>query len=128
MSERLYRMLLGVILITLLFFHRSAMLYAYIGVLVFEGVTNWRIPILVSRIRYGNDARNSQNEACVQGISFDVEQALRLIIAALLVVSVVLYPEALWFIPWFLGFALSMAGITGVCPMAMVLKKAGFRS
>jgi len=128
MSERQYRLLLGVILIMSLFFHWSVMLYAYIGVLLFEGVTNWRIPLLVSRIRYGKDARNPEQAACTLGIPFDVERAFRLIIGALLVVSVVVYPEALWSIPWFLGFALSMAGITGVCPMAMALKKAGFRS
>jgi len=128
MSERMYRLLLGVILIAFLFFHWNAMLYAYVGVLLFEGVTNWRIPLLVSRIRYGKDARNPEQAACAQGIPFDVERAFRLIIAAFLILSVVVYPEALWSIPWFLGFALSMAGITGVCPMAMALKKAGFRS
>lgn len=128
MSERLYRLLLGVILITLLFFNWSVMLYAYIGLLLFEGATNWRIPLLVWRIRYGNDARTPKQDACVKGISFDIERALRLIIAALLVASLAVYPDVLWFVPWFLGFALSMAGITGVCPMAIALKKAGLRS
>jgi hypothetical protein len=128
MSERQYRLLLGIILITFLFFHWSVMLYIYIGMLFFEGVSNWRIPFLVSRLRYGKDARHPEPASCAQGIPFDVERAFRLIIGALLVLSVVLFPEALWFVPWFLGFALSMAGITGVCPMAMALKKAGFRS
>lgn len=128
MSERLYRLLLGIILMTFLFFHWSVILYVYIGVLFFEGVTNWRIPLLVSRIRYGKDARNPKQASCAQGIPFDVERVFRLILAAFLALSVVIFPEALWFVPWFLGFALSMAGITGVCPMAMALKKAGFRS
>ncbi|HEY6010135.1 MAG TPA: DUF2892 domain-containing protein [Nitrospirota bacterium] len=129
MSERTYRILLGITLILIQLVGSSALLYGYIGLLIFEGVTNWRIPLLVSRLRKGRELLAQEQLVWkASRISFDVERALRLVIAALLVLSLIVFPDALWFIPWFLGFALTMAGITGVCPMAMALRKAGFRS
>ena len=129
MSERTYRLLMGITLIMIQFIGSNALLNGFIGVLIFEGVTNWRIPILISRIRSGMVLRiQEEGMREYSGIPFDVERAFRLIIAALLVVSVSVFPDALWFIPWFIGFGLSMAGVTSVCPMAMALKKVGFRS
>jgi hypothetical protein len=54
MSERQYRLLPGIVLITFLFFNWNAMVCACAGGLLFEGATNWRIPFPASRIRYGN--------------------------------------------------------------------------
>jgi hypothetical protein len=59
--------------------------------------------------------------------SFEAERLLRLSLATLLAVSSFVFAEQLWFFPWFASFALTMAGVTGICPMAIFLKKAGFR-
>lgn len=128
MSERFFRLILGLVLIFLLFFKLHTVLYVYIGLLMFEGFTNFRIPILVSRLRYGKD----YHEASMSGdhtskINFEAERALRLVIAGLLILSIVLAPESLWFLSWFIGFGLSVAGITSICPMAMLMVKLGFR-
>jgi hypothetical protein len=52
---------------------------------------------------------------------------LRLVVAALLIISYVIFHEQLWIIPWFIGFMLFMAGLTNICPMAMMLRWTGFK-
>jgi len=128
MSERTFRLILGGTLLLLLFWERFDVLYVYIGIVAFEGLTNLRIPVLISRMRY---RRASLRPAvCVAGIhkyDFDAERVLRLVIVVFLIVSLFVFPRSLWFFPWFVGFALFMAGVTGICPMAMFIKKLGFK-
>lgn len=125
MSERIFRLIQGACLLLLLFLQNESLIHAYIALLLFEGITNWRIPILVSKLRYG-EFRESTEPGC-QGIPFDAERALRLVVAGLLIISYVLFPSLLWFFPWLVGFMLFMAGITNICPMAMMLRWVGFR-
>jgi hypothetical protein len=128
MSERNFRLILGGTLLLILLYGRVDLFYVYIGVVAFEGLTNWRIPLLVSKLRYGREIRDSSGRAaCINKYNFDAERALRLIIAGFLIVSLVLFPKVLWFFPWFMGFALTMAGMTGICPMAIFIKKMGFK-
>ena len=128
MSERIFRLVLGASLLLLLFFDLETAIYAYIVLLTFEGVTNWRVPILVSKARYGSafEAEKILSEGCAQ-TGFDAERALRLIVAAMLVVSYILFREEAWFFPWFIGSMLLLAGITNICPMVMALRWVGFR-
>lgn len=128
MTERVFRFILGLSLLAFLYFQQTELVYIYIAVLVFEGLTNWRIPILVSRLRYGADYR--QHIAPVSesaDIPFDAERALRVIVVLMLVGTFVMYPQQTWFFPWFIAFMLLMAGITNICPMVMGLRWAGFR-
>jgi Inner membrane protein YgaP-like, transmembrane domain len=128
MSERIFRLILGGTLLLFLVYERVDLLYAYTGVVVFEGLTNWRIPMLISKVRYGSEFRDpSVGVAKIFKYKFDAERALRLVLAGFLVVSLVLFPKVLWLFPWFMGFALSLAGMTGICPMAIFIKKMGFR-
>ena len=128
MTERTFRMILGGLLLLFLYFEWHVAVYVYIGVLLFEGVTNQRIPTLLSRFR----PEQASQAVAIAGnepyrFGFEAERALRLIIAALLFISFVLFHDTLWFLPWFIGFALTMAGITGICPMAIFMRKVGFR-
>jgi hypothetical protein len=129
MTERTFRIILGAILLAALYFDWRLVIYGYIVVLTFEGITNWRIPILVSRLQ-GNYAAGS---ACALSpgdqarFNFEAERALRLAVAAFLVVSYVLFNKELWFFPWFIGFALFGAGLSGICPMVMGFRWVGFR-
>src|SRR3990172_512672 len=115
MSERTFRLILGGTLLLLLFWERFDVLYVYIGIVAFEGLTNLRIPVLISRMRY---RRASLRPAvCVAGIhkyDFDAERVLRLVIVVFLIVSLFVFPRSLWFFPWFVGFALFMAGVSRV--------------
>lgn len=128
MTERTFRVVLGVFLLVLLYFEQTTLIYLYIGILVFEGITNWRMPIILSRLRYGQAYQDLPAAAPgAYRFAFEAERALRMAIALFLVVSYIIFHEALWFFPWFIGFALTMAGITGICPMAILMRQAGFR-
>jgi hypothetical protein len=128
MSERIFRLILGSGLILLLFLQEEFLIYCYIGLLLFEGVTNWRIPILVSRLRYGefHEAKTPADPEC-KCIAFDAERALRFVVASMLIVTYIIFPEQAWFFPWFIGFMLFMAGLTNICPMVMSLRWLGLR-
>lgn len=128
MTERTFRVVLGIFLLVLLYFEQAALIYLYIGILVIEGITNWRVPIILSRLRYGLAYQDLPAAAPgTYRFGFEAERALRMVIALFLVVSYIIFHEALWFFPWFIGFALTMAGITGICPMAILMRQAGFR-
>lgn len=128
MNERMFRFILGATLMLLLLFQQDQLIYAYIAVLLFEGITNWRIPILVSRVRYGNQFNAIENtEGECARIPFDAERVLRFLVAAMLVSYFLLFREQAWFFPWFIGFMLFMAGMTNICPMVIGLRWIGFR-
>ena len=127
MNERVFRLILGSVLLLLLYLQQEQFMYAYIGVLLFEGLTNWRVPKIVSRLRFGPEWHSRFVDKECAKIPFDAERMLRLIVALMLVVSYVLYQEQLWFFPWFIGFMLLMAGVTNICPMVMSLRWLGFR-
>lgn len=131
MSERFFRIILGSSLIILLYNQWDSYIYVYIGVLLFEGITNWRIPIIVTRLRYqGSSATTTSvlSPACEEfKINFDAERALRIVVALFLVFSFVLFHEQTWLFPWFIAFMLLSAGLSNICPMNMFLKWVGFK-
>jgi hypothetical protein len=128
MNERIFRLLLGVSLLVILFFDWNEFLYVYILMLIMEGLTNWRIPNLISKLRYGPaNLEIAEDITGTYKYNFEAERAFRLVIAVTLVLSSYAFPKTLWFLPWFVGFGLSMAGITGICPISLTFKKLGFR-
>ena len=130
MSERVFRIILGAILLAALYFDLPVVIYGFIVVILFEGITNWRIPLLVSRLQ---GAASGVTTGCVLSpggrarIDFEAERALRLGVAAFLIVSYLVFSKELWFFPWFIGFALFGAGLSGICPMVMGFRWLGFR-
>jgi len=128
MSERFFRIVLGVSLIMLLYFRLDELVYLYIAILAFEGLTNWRIPIVISRVRYGTVMPAHIISPCESmKINFDAERALRIVVALMLVVTFGLFKEEIWLFPWFIGFMLLSAGVTNICPMNMFLRWVGFK-
>ncbi len=130
LSNRLYRLIFGAILLLALYFDAIQVVYALVSLTAFEAVTNLRIPLLVSRLRYHNDGIPDEGSLGIQfrtRTSFEAERGFRLSVAAMLAISVFIFPDALWFIPWFMGFAILGAGVSGVCPMFLTLKWAGLK-
>ncbi|RMG28840.1 MAG: DUF2892 domain-containing protein [Gammaproteobacteria bacterium] len=125
MSERAFRFILGASLILLLYTDWRPGYFAYLGLLAFEGVTNLRFPYLVTRLRRGTAARRGPLPRDCR-LGFEAERMLRMIVLVLLALSWLLFPETLWFLPWFIGFMLFMAGLTNICPMVMALRWIGF--
>lgn len=125
MTERYFRLILGTTLIILLFIQNHTLVYAYIGLLLFEAITNWRVPDIVNRlfkIPAPNEAPCGRT-----AFNFEAERILRIVVATLLILSYILFPEVLWLLPWFVAFMLFMAGMTNICPMTIFFSWLGFR-
>lgn len=132
MSERFFRLIVGTLLLAFLYFELPGAIPVLIGILLFEGITNYRIPLIVSRLRLAGhgafgDSSELTPEAHLARIPFDAERAWRLSVAVMLSITVFLFNEQLWFFPWFMGFAIFGAGLSGVCPVLISLKLIGFR-
>jgi len=130
MSERAFRIIFGLLLVTGLYFDLHALVWGLVGLMVFQGITNWRVAYLVSRLRYG--PAYVLPRCCghvpnipASRINFEAERALCLVVAVL--VSGTYGSTALWVIPWFVGFGLLGAGMSGICPMIVGLRWMGFR-
>lgn len=127
MSDRTYRLAVGVLLLVGLYFEIPELIYAMIGIGLFEAITNLRIPIIVEKITGHKVVNDSDGFNFKQRFNFEAERVWRLILAAVLIVVYVLYYDQLWFVAWFMGFAILGAGLSGVCPMFISIKWAGFR-
>ena len=132
MSERANRFIFGFCLITFLLMEWDYGIYAIIFILMFEGLTNLRVPRLVSKLRYsaglaaeGPATDFDENENCK--FSYEAERLLRFAVAATISLSFVFFKELLWFIPWCVGLNLLLAGITGTCALVMLFRNAGFK-
>lgn len=133
MSERSFRLILGFtlwgILIYAAYFETMAPVYAFIAILIFEGVTNLRITLIINNVRNKNNtpifSDESEHSHWINNI--DSERILRIVIAILVYSPFLVFPEQLWFLPWFIAGMLILAGITNICPMAMFLKWSGMK-
>jgi len=126
-SERYFRIIVGLWLVVGLFMASVEVVYALAAVLLFEGVTNQRVPALVSRLRYGKDWASTVPPLQKTRFMFEAERALRFIVVVFVVVPHQPGFEVLWWIPWFVAFALVGAGLSGICPMVLSLRYIGLR-
>ena len=131
MTDSQFRLLLGIALLVLLYLDSVIGMGVLIAFLVFEGVTNWRILLVTSRFPPGLDGNicgvQTLDISAAVRTSFEAERVLRLMIALMLTLSVYAYPEQLWWISWFVAFAVIGAGTSGICPMLTSLRILGFR-
>jgi hypothetical protein len=126
MSERSFRLIQGLYILLVLYFELDTLLYVYLGIIALEGITNWRLPTLINRLRYGSPSPQ-EHETKPPRFNFEAERLLRLVVFTLLLFTVLIFPEAGWFFPWFIGAMLFMAGVTNICPMVMMFRYLGFR-
>lgn len=128
MSNRTYRLILGTLLLVSLYFEISFLMYFLIGMLFFEGATNLRLPLLLSKLQ-GESAENSGPlpSQANNRFNLEAERAWRLIVGLMLLITYVFFYDKLWFFPWFMGFAILGAGASGVCPVLIGVKWAGCR-
>ena len=126
MSEKNFRIVLGAWLVVGLLLNSVPLIYALVALLMFEGLTNLRIPGLLVHARSGvlEEAGDLNPNARV---AFEAERALRLIVATLILVPMSGVADFLWLLPWFVGFALIGAGLSGICPMVLALRWLGLR-
>lgn len=125
MSERAYRLVLGFSLLLLLYFKQDTLLYIFIGLLFFEGITNWRTPRLITMLISGKAAAAIPNTN--SKFNFEAERVFRMVMGTMLIITYILIPNEAWFFPWFLGAMIGLAGAIGLCPMMIALKWIGFK-
>ena len=102
------------------------MIYGLIALLSFEALTNLRVPVLVSQLRYGKTIVDIDGNILWSPLIFNSERLLRIVVLIFLVLSCVLFPEPIWFFPWFVAAMLLLAGITNICPMVMMFQRIVF--
>ncbi|MFP5505033.1 MAG: hypothetical protein ACLGH6_02430 [Gammaproteobacteria bacterium] len=132
MSERFFRLIVGSLLLAFLYFELAGAIPVLIAILLFEGISNYRIPLVVTQLRHAHagsfgDSSELMPDAHAPRFGFEAERAWRLAVAVMLAISVYAFNEQLWFFPWFMGFAIFGAGLSGVCPVLISLKLLGFR-
>ena len=131
MSERFFRLILGVTLwlslVLSAFYQTMTPIYLYVGFLLFEGITNLRITLIINRIRYGLNSPPTENTHKYWINKIDSERALRIMLALLVIISFTVMPDFMWFLPWFFAGMLILAGTTNICPMVMFLKWSGMK-
>lgn len=139
MTERTFRVFLGAGLFFLLYLSalngRTDLLMYYIALLVFEGITNWRIPGIVTAIKHKMTYNKPvfYNRSLVSdpdhhfSIPFEAERAMRLVVALFLLAPGYFSLDFLWILPWFVASMLLLAGVTNICPMVMFFRWMGFK-
>jgi len=124
MSDRIYRSMLGLLLLLGLYFELPELIYFLIAMLFFEGLTNLRLPKLVCRLAGIKDQAGAS--VISSRFSMEAEQTWRLVVGFMLAVTYYFYDQ-LWFFPWFMGFAIFGAGLSGVCPVLLAIRWIGFK-
>lgn len=134
MSERQFRFILGALLWLILvyteFFNDYVIYYGFLLFLLFEGVTNLRLPLVISKLRYGNVIEEAPTVCAINpsiANRIDAERILRFVVVFFLSIELVFPYEIIWFIPWFVSGMLILAGISNICPMVMFLRWVGFK-
>lgn len=127
MTERWYRLIQGLYLLLALYIENDVMVFAFMVLLALEAITNIRLPVVVMRLTAGLDETEDDAENRCYTFSIESERLLRVFVVVFLLLSYVLFPEPIWFFPWFVGAMLLLAGITNICPMVMMFQFVGFR-
>jgi len=126
MSDNLYRTILGAILLVSLYADIEIIIYVLIGIVLLEGITNWRVPVIVNKIR---NIDNSANDLLIDSrFNIEAERMFRFTVGGFMLATYPLGPDSVvWFFPWFMGFAILGAGVSGICPALALFKWLGFR-
>ncbi len=131
MSERVYLFLVGVIILVALYLSLGKIIFGLCLWLLFEGLSNIRLTTFFQALRHKKIQAGLVIFQTKQRFSFEAFRVWRLSVALILGGSFILlqgkHLEVLWFIPWFMGFAIMGAGVSGVCPMLLFFRWLGFR-
>ncbi len=131
MSSRLYLFVVGVSILSALYFEIDIMIYSVAAWLLFEGLTEIRLTRLFQKFSNQTVPEDLYVTQSSYRFNFGAFRAWRFAMAFMLGGSFFLWNvydiEIVWFIPWFMGFAIMGAGISGVCPVLLLMRWAGFK-
>lgn len=130
MTNRTYRTVLGLMLLVGLYFELSMLMYGIIVLLFVEAITNQLVPKVLCKVckcvtkqvpAYINHELETEAK-----FNMDAERVWRLVVGSFLLIGYSLF-DFLWFFPWFMGFAIFGAGLSGVCPVLFAIRWLGFK-
>lgn len=130
MSEHTYRLLIGSLMLIMLYTEYYLVAYIIMIVAFFEGLTNQRLNLVVTRLRRKFGADMSHYEIPHREnyrFAFDAEQAQRLFVAVTFAALFFAAPKELWILNWFFAFGMLISGIVMFCPVIAVFRAIGFR-
>lgn len=132
MNNHTYRLLLGTLILISLYFELDYLMYSLIVIMLLEGITNWRIPLLAQKLRGRPNPIAETSDSLTpshRGYRFNIEaeRVWRLVVASMLLITYGLFFKHLWFFPWFMGFAIFGAGVSSVCPVLIGIKWIGYK-
>jgi len=113
-----------------MYFEINLAMYAVLGLLFLEGVSNYRIPVLVGAFRKQilNQDYEYVDAGLVENAKYNIEseRIWRIFISSVVFITYFAF-GALWFVPWFMGFTIVGAGLSGICPVLFVIHWFGFK-
>ncbi len=131
MSERLFLFVVGAFILTALYIEMDMMIYLLSLWLIFEAITDIRLTTLSQKLMHKTVPTGLTVFQTQQRYCFEASRAWRIATATMLGGSFLLLNEynleVIWFVPWFMGFAILGAGVSGVCPVLLLLRWIGFK-
>lgn len=129
MTDRAYRTIFGAILLTALYFNMAVLVYALVVMALLEGITNLRVPLLANKLLTpaGAPVETDDHGAGSSWKQLEAERIWRLAVGVMVGILYPFYFGDLWFLLWFMGFAILGAGISGVCPVLLAIRGLGFK-
>jgi len=131
MSERFFLFVIGAYILIALYLEINVMIYLLSLWLLFEAITDIRLTNLSQKLIRKPLAAGLTVFQSSPRYNFDAFRAWRLTVAVMLGGSFILLNEqnieVVWFIPWFMGFAILGAGVSGVCPVLLLIRWLGFK-
>jgi hypothetical protein len=128
MTNRMYRGLLGTLILIFLYIDHAWLIYCLSALLFFEGISGLTLPHIFNRLSgLHPDDEESQIENPWRRWDFSAERGWRLLVAALLLLSCTVLYRYMWLIPWYFGLAILGSALSSICPALIMLRRLGFR-
>jgi len=131
MSERLFLFALGAFILISLYIEIDMMIYILCLWLLFEAIMDIRLTTLSQKLMSRTVPAGLTVFQTQTRFHFEALRALRIVISVSLAGAFILINkyniDVLWFVPWFLGFAILGAGVSGICPAMLLIRWLGFR-
>ena len=127
MSERAWRFVQGGYLLVALYLESHEAMMGFLALVLFEGITNLRVPKLVNFLIYKQSFAEQANNNPNFKLAFEAERLMRLSLFVILYLSYFEFYSFAWFFPWFMASMLILAAVSKVCPMVMFYRFLGFR-
>lgn len=130
MSERFFLFFVGAYILTALYIDVEIMIYLLCLWLLIEAITDIRLTSLTQKLIHKPLPVGLTLFQTHPRFDFDALRAWRISVAIMLGISFLSLNEydieVVWFVPWFMGFAILGAGVSGVCPVLLLLRWLGF--